>query len=102
MKHAKVLKYKRISTSSFSWGWGIRALIRVGLRILIACLPLVPFIALAVPFLLPQTPHLRIVYTYTGSYEKPRYRECQYLGIHGRILKNGPECPIVTFLPESF
>src|SRR5690349_21592425 len=68
MKQAKVLNYKKIKTSSFSWGWGIRALCRVGLRMLIACLPLLPFIALATPFLLSETPHLRISYTYTGSY----------------------------------
>lgn len=80
MKQAKVLNYKRIRTSTFSWGWGIRALVRVGLRMLIACLPLVPFIALAVPFLLPETPHLRIQYTYAGSYNHPIYRECQYFG----------------------
>lgn len=101
MKQAKVLNYKKIRTSSFSWGWGIRALFRVGLRIMIACLPLLPFIALATPFLLPETPHLRIIYTYTGSYSHPRYRECQYLGIHGRILVDGPDCPIVRMMSST-
>lgn len=100
MKQAKVLSYKRFS-KSFSWGWGIRALIRVGLRMLIACLPLVPIIALAVPFLLPETPHLRIQYTYRGSYDHPIYRECQYLGIHGRVLLDGPDCPIIQMLRIS-
>jgi hypothetical protein len=66
MKQAKVLSYQK-SDKSFSWGWGIRALFRVGLRILIACLPLLPFIALATPFLMPETPHLRVKYTYNGS-----------------------------------
>lgn len=101
MKQAKVLNYKKIRTSSFSWGWGIRALCRVGLRMLIACLPLLPFIALATPFLLPETPHLRISYTYTGSYNHPIYRECQYFGMHGWVHEFGPDCPLVTFLPEK-
>ncbi len=101
MKQAKVLSYKKIRTSSFTWGWGIRALIRVGLRMLIACLPLVPFIALAVPFLLPETPHLRISYTYTGSYSHPIYRECTYLGVYGMAHTFGPECPVVTFLGQK-
>ena len=100
MKQAKVLHYKKI-TKSFSWGWGIRALFRVGLRILIACLPLLPFIALATPFLLPETPHLRVKYTYNGSYTRPIYRECEYLGIHGRIHMFGPNCPIVAFMKET-
>lgn len=101
MKQAKVLNYKRITKKSISWGWGIRALIRVGLRMLIACLPLLPLIALGVPFFLAQTPHLRIIYTYTGSYAHPIYRECHYIGIHGRVLVDGPDCPIVTFLGEK-
>ncbi|MGQ0556013.1 MAG: hypothetical protein ACT4PN_08740 [Nitrospiraceae bacterium] len=100
MKQAKVLSYKRFS-KPFSWGWGIWALIRVGIRILIACLPLVPFIALATPFLLPETPHLRVVYTYTGTYSHPRYRECEYLGIHGRVHILGPNCPVIAFFGEN-
>ena len=100
MKQAKVLNYKKIR-QPISLGWGIRALIRVGLRMLIACLPLLPFIALGVPFFLAQTPHLRLTYTYTGSYTHPIYRECHYIGIHGRVLVGGPDCPIVTFLGEK-
>jgi hypothetical protein len=99
MKQAKVLNYQRVKTS-FSWGWGIRALFRVGLRILIACLPLLPFIALATPFLMPETPHLRVKYTYTGSSARPIYRECEYLGIHGRVYQWGPDCPLMMFLGE--
>lgn len=97
MKQAKVLDYQRVKIS-FSWGWGIRALFRVGLRILIAFLPLLPFIALATPFVLPKTPHLRMMYTYTGTYSHPRYRECEYLGIHGRVHILGPDCPFIAFL----
>ena len=100
MKQARVLNYKKIRTSSFSWGWGIRALCRVGLRMLIACLPLLPFIALATPFLLPETPHLRIKYTYTGSSARPIYRECEYLGVHGWVHIWGPNCPVIRFLGE--
>lgn len=100
MKQAKVLTYKTIK-QPISWGWGIRALCRVGLRMLIACLPLIPLIALATPFLLPETPHLRIRYTYTGSYDHPIYRECQYLGIHGRVVIDGPNCPIIQMMVNT-
>ncbi|HNP84061.1 MAG TPA: hypothetical protein PKN47_21550 [Nitrospira sp.] len=100
MKQAKVLNYKKLR-QPISWGWGIRALIRVGLRILIACLPLLPFIALATPFLLPETPHLRVKYTYTGSSARPIYRECDYLGVHGWVHLWGPDCPIVRFMEDS-
>ncbi len=99
MKQAKVLNYKTIR-QPISLGWGIGALFRVGLRILIACLPLLPFIALATPFLLPETPHLRIKYTYTGSSTRPIYRECEYFGIHGWVYQWGPDCPLMMFLGE--
>ncbi len=99
MKQAKVLSYQK-SSKSFSWGWGIRALIRVGLRILIACLPLLPLIALATPFLLSETAHLRVSYTYNGSNTHPIYRECKYLGIHGWVYHWGPDCPLMMFLGE--
>jgi hypothetical protein len=69
----------------------------VGLRILIALLPLLPFIAVAVLFVQPQhTPHLRIRYTYIGSYEYPSNRTCQYFGIHGTVDVIGEDCPIAT------
>lgn len=100
MKQARVLGYEKIK-QSLSWGRGLKALFRVGLRMLIACLPLVPFIVLATPFILTKTPHLRVIYTYNGSSSHPIYRECEYLGVHGRVHLLGPNCPIVMFLPEQ-
>ena len=74
---------------------------RVGLRLLIELFPLSPFIALASLFFLPQqTPHLRVSYIYTGSYEHPSYRTCRYLGIYGTVDVVGQDCPIVRMMDE--
>jgi|CXWL01.1.fsa_nt_gi hypothetical protein len=99
MKQARVRSYKTIRRP-LGLGWGtLRALVRVGLRILIALLPLWPFIVLAALFFLPvQSPHLRVSYTYTGSYEHPSYRTCRYLGIHGTVDVIGQDCPIVRLM----
>lgn len=101
MIKAKVRSYKTIRRP-LGLGWGtVRALGRVGLRILIALLPFSPFIVLAALFYLPQqTPHLRINYTYTGSYDHPSYRTCQYLGIHGTVHVVGQDCPIVQLMRD--
>lgn len=99
MKQAKVLDYTK-TRKPVAWRQRVWALFRIGLRILIACLPLVPFAALAVVFLLPETPHLRMTYIYNGSSTHPIYRECEYLGIHGKVRLFGPACPIVTFLGQ--
>lgn len=32
------------------------------------------------------TPHLRIVYTYTASYERPYYHRCTYWGLHPFVM----------------
>jgi hypothetical protein len=100
MRQAKIKGYKKTRTSLFL-GWGLRALFRVGLRILITCLPLLPFIAIGAVFFLPQSPHLRVSYTYTGSYEHPSYRACQYLGVHGTVQVIGQDCPIVAFIGQQ-
>ncbi len=99
MNTAKVRSYKTIRRP-LGLGWGtVRALVRVGLRILIALLPLWPIIVLAALFFLPvPTPHLRVSYPYTGSYEHPSYRTCQYLGIHGSVDVIGQDCPIIAFM----
>ncbi len=101
MKQARVRGYKAI-WRPLGLGWGtVRALVRVGLRILIALLPLWPFIVLAALYFLPiQSPHLRVSYTYTGSYEHPSYRTCQYLGLHGTVDVVGQDCPIVRLMAE--
>ncbi len=61
-------------------------------------LPLLPFIVIGALFLLPKTPYLRVSYTYTGSYEHPRYISCRYLGIHGWHTVYGNHCPMVTLM----
>lgn len=97
MIKAKVRSYKTIRRP-LGLGWGtVRALVWVGLRILIALLPSLPLIAIVTVFLLPQTPHLRIAYTYTGSSQRPIYHTCQYLGIHGIVDVFGQDCPIVRY-----
>ncbi len=97
MIKAKVRSYKAIRRS-LGLGWGtVRALGRVGLRILIALLPVLPLIAIVIVFLLPQTPHLRIAYTYTGPSQRPIYHTCQYFGIHGTVDVFGQDCPIVRY-----
>lgn len=100
MKKAKVRGYKK-TRKPFFLGWGLRALFRVGLRILITCLPFLPFMAIGAVFFLPQSPHLRVSYTYTGSFEYPIYRTCQYLGIHGTVQVIGQDCPLVAFMNEK-
>lgn len=98
MIKAKVRSYKTIRRP-LGLGWGtLRALVRVGLRILIALLPVLPLIAIVIVFLLPQTPHLRIAYTYTGTHQRPIYRTCQYIGIHGIVDIVGQDCPIVRIM----
>lgn len=99
MKQARVRSYKTIRRP-LGLGLGhMGPVIRVGLRVLIALLPLSPFIVLAALLYLPQqTPHLRTNYTYTGSYEHPSYRTCQYLGIHGTVDVVGQDCPLTKFL----
>ena len=101
MKQAKVKRYRR-RQMPFGMGWDNRALVRVGIRLLLIGLPLLPFIAVAIVFMLPETPHLRVSYTYTGSHEHPNYRTCQYLGIHGFSQVIGQDCPLVAFIEGKF
>ncbi|MDR4461216.1 MAG: hypothetical protein MRJ67_11980 [Nitrospirales bacterium] len=63
MTKAKVKGYKKIR-KPFFLGWGLRALFRVGLRMLIICLPLLPFMGIGAVFFLPQSSHLCVSYTY--------------------------------------
>lgn len=97
MRRVKVTGYQRRSR-----GFGVRVGI---LRILDLCsmmirglLPLLPFIMIGVLFLLPETPHLRVSYLYSGSYDSPRYITCRYLGIYGWRTVRGNHCPVVTLL----
>lgn len=100
MKKAKIRSYKKIR-QPFFLGWGFRARFRVGLHMLITLLPLLPFMAIGAVFFLPQTPHLRVSYTYTGSYEHPIYRSCRYLGVQGTAQVIGQDCPLIAFMSEK-
>ena len=98
MKKARVRSYTtRRRPSGLGWGY-MGPVVRVGVRILMALLPLVPVLAVAIVFLLPETPHLRVSYTYTGAAEHPSYRTCRYLGIHGTVNVIGEDCPIVQLM----
>lgn len=100
MKQGKVTGYRktrRVRTH--------RRLLTSGLR---WCLPLLqqvlslwPVIALIVIFLMPETPHLRVSYSYAGSSDHPRYINCQYLGIDGVVRVRGRQCPLVTLMNGS-
>ncbi|MDR4482563.1 MAG: hypothetical protein R3B95_04870 [Nitrospirales bacterium] len=61
MTKAKVKGYKKIR-KPFFLGWGLRALFRVGLRMLIICLPLLPFMGIGAVFSAAIVASLRVVY----------------------------------------
>ncbi len=97
MKKAKIRGYKKIR-KPLSLGRGVSGLFRLALRILPGLFPLLPFIAIGIVFSLPQTPHLRVSYTYTGSKSHPRYITCDYLGIYGQTTVFGNRCPMIVFI----
>ena len=57
-----------------------------------------PLVLIAVFFLTPQGPHLRVSYAYYGTYEHPTYTSCTYLGSRGFREAYGPDCPVVLWL----
>jgi len=97
MRRAKVTGYKPPSRG-FGLRVGLLGVLGFCHTILRGALPLFPFILIGVLFLLPKTPHIRVSYTYTGSYENPRTITCRYLGIHGWFTLYGNHCPILTML----
>lgn len=97
MRRAKVTGYKR-PARGFGLRGGLLGFLGLCHTILRGLIPLLPFIVIGVLVLLPRTPHLRVSYTYTGSYENPRYITCRYLGIHGWLTLYGNHCPILTLL----
>ncbi|GJL49748.1 MAG: hypothetical protein NPIRA01_09750 [Nitrospirales bacterium] len=97
MKQAKVTGYKK-TRKPFGFSQRASAFFRSVLRMLIALLPFLPFVAIAIVFFLPQTPHLRVSYTYTGTHEHPIYRTCRYLGVHGTVQVIGQDCPLIKFI----
>lgn len=58
------------------------------------------FIALlALAFVSPIGPHLRITYEYVGSHSAPHYTRCTYIGFRGFITPDiAPDCPLVALL----
>ena len=101
MKRAKVRHYRR-TRRGISWRARLPAMFRYGLYSLSRLLPLLPFAAVAVIFLLPSTPHVRVSYTYTGTYSDRYYVTCHYLGINGFVQQVfGSDCPIVAFMRKG-
>lgn len=44
------------------------------------------------------TPHLRVTYVYSGSYERPSYHRCFYWGLHPfEVAPPNGHCPIIAF-----
>ena len=97
MKQATVRKYQRRRRPRTTRRW-VTASLRWGLPLLQQVLSLWPVIALIVIFLMPETPHLRVSYTSTGTRDEPRYLTCEYLGIDGLVNVRGRQCPLVTFM----
>ena len=55
--------------------------------------------SIAALVLSPIGPHLRWVYSYTGSYDRPVYLSCTYLGSRGLITPEvAPRCPLIAIL----
>ncbi len=96
MRRAKVKSYKKIQ-NPLRLGRGVNRLFRWALRSFISLLPLLPILVIVIVFSLPQTPHLRVSYTYTGSNAYPSYRECKYLGVQGATQVIGQDCPLIAF-----
>ncbi|NKE48642.1 hypothetical protein HB662_28000 [Roseomonas frigidaquae] len=43
------------------------------------------------------TPHLRVTYVYSGSYERPHYHRCFYWGVHPfEVAPQNGSCPILV------
>lgn len=48
------------------------------------------------------TPHLRYIYTYTGTSEQPYYRSCYYVGWNSQqIFPYNGRCPLIKLLKSS-
>lgn len=44
-------------------------------------------------------PHLRVSYTYTGSYSSPVYLSAEYWSITGPVDRAGGELPLIKIIP---
>jgi hypothetical protein len=97
MRRAKVTGYQHRSRGH-GVRFGIFRLLDFVSMMIRGLVPLLPFIIIGVLFVLPKSPHLRVSYTYTGSYDSPHYITCRYLGIHGWVRVYGSQCPMITLM----
>ena len=102
MKRAIVTDYKRSGLSLKTIGKPIIGILKL-LCFLLQCLfPALPLMALIAAFLLPQTPHLRVSYTYRKAGIERIYLNCRYFGIHGfRNSTSGHNCPLIVFIKKG-
>ena len=100
MKTSKVVKFKT-PFNEFGIQRLLRYVIRLGLYLLRILFPLLPFIAIGLVFSLSKTPHLRVSYTYKGSYEHKRFISCNYWGMNGvqKVFQN--PCPLIQFMEKK-
>ena len=70
------------------------------LRIIGALLERWPLLLVVAFIVSPVGPHMRLKYTYYGSFESKVYKRCWYLGSRGVIEPLGltPNCPVFVVL----
>ena len=102
MKRAIVTDYKRSGLSLKIIGKPIICILKLLGFLLRGLLPAFPLIALIAVFLLPQTPHLRVSYTYRKAGIERIYLNCRYLGIYGFCSNvSGHNCPLIVFIKKD-
>lgn len=59
-----------------------------------------PILAAAIlTSLVRGTPHLRVVYTYSGPPSAPFYHRCDYVGLHSQsVIPADGRCPLIELL----
>lgn len=101
MKRAIVTDYKRSGLSLKTIGKPIVCILKLLGFLLQGLLPALPLMALIAVFLLPQTPHLRVSYTYRKAGIERIYLDCRYLGIYGFCSNvSGHNCPLIAFIKK--
>lgn len=102
MKHAIVTDYKRFGSSLKVFSRSLVVALKIFgffLQGLLAAWPTILFLAL---FLLPQTPHMLLSYTYRPVGNERIYLDCHYFGIRGfhRTVFDH-DCPMIAFIGED-
>ena len=101
MKRAIVTDYKRSGLSLKTIGKPIFGILKLLGFLLRGLFPALPLMALIAVFLLPQTPHLRVSYTYRKAGIERIYLDCRYLGIYGFCSNvSGHNCPLIAFIKK--